>query len=554
MFCMAMVLLPTVCADTKKPAPEPRVSSVHPLTGQAGSSYAAIVRGNALKDAHALTFSTNNISARVLRAEAETATEADAKAKPELLHVEVSIGAATQAGNHSFRVLSPEGVSNEISLRVVAEPVVQESKLTGALERFPAVVSGRIDRRGETDAYWIQATAGQTLTFEAYSGHASFDPALSLYEQSGSWFDPQRLNKIAFNDEPLFFPGLSTNARLAYTFEKPGRYSLKVQAFSGQGGPDFVYELRVTPGIADPPALHPKQTGWEERQFTRRLASDWLQQLSRRGGIAVVQKRPETYRAVLEGSASAAPVMTAPGLVEGRLTSPAEAHVIKLKVDQPQSLVIEIETPEATMPRFNPVIRLMEPGGTEIATNVYTKLNNNGLYMMKMIQAKTAVPLRAAGEYTLQIRDIITDRAGQDFAYRVLVRPRIPHIGRIIVAEETVNLQPGVTKPLTVSIEREEDFAGHVALHASGLPAGVTAVTGVPNPVEKPPLPNGGKLERYTPKTQNAALLLVAAPDAPVTPAPVTIEITARPMVDGELGEPIVVKKIPVMVLTRRPS
>lgn len=553
MLASAIVLTAVMPAATKT-TPEPRLTSIDPFAGQLGHTYRAVVRGTTLEGSHSIGFREKGLHARILHIEPEPA-QPDAKSSlvTSSVHIEITIDAGTPPGDHSFSVLTPNGISNEISLHVEADPVISEIDVQGDLGRFPMVVSGRISNRGEIDAYWLKAEAGQTLMFEAISGYAAFDPVLSLYESSGSWFDPQRLNKIAYNDEPLFFPGLSTNARLVHRFAKSGRYCLKVQAFSGQGGPDFVYGLRLSPKVTGPPLLHPRQTGWEERQFTRPLPADWLEQLSRRGGIPGSSKCPETYHAVRAGSGDV-PVIAAPGMVVGFLTSPAEEHLIKLKVEQPQSLVIEIETPQATMPRFNPVIRLMEPGGAEIATNVYTKLNNNGLYMMKMIQVKTAAPLRAPGEYTMRIRDITSDRAGDDFAYRVLVRPQIPHIGKMVVSEENVNIEAGAAKPLTVTIEREEDFAGHIALSVSGLPAGITSMNGVLNPVEKPPLPNGGKLERYTPKTQNAALLLVAAPDAPATPWPVSIEVTARPMVNGHLGEPILVKKVPVMVLARRPS
>jgi hypothetical protein len=136
----------------------------------------------------------------------------------------------------------------------------------------------------------------------------------------------------------------------------------------------------------------------------------------------------------------------------------------------------------------------MEPGGREIATDVYTKRNNNGLYMMKMIEPKTTVSLSAPGEYTLQIRDIATNGGGPDFAYRVLVRLQIPHVGRITVTEDHINLEAGGSHPLTVTIDREEGFSGYVTVAVEGLPAGVTAVAALDNPIEKPPLPNGGKL------------------------------------------------------------
>jgi len=247
-------------------------------------------------------------------------------------------------------------------------------------------------------------------------------------------------------------------------------------------------------------------------------------------------------------------VMTPPGVIEGRIEKPGEAHVIQVKVDKAQDLAIEIETPEATMPRFNPVVRLMEPGGTEIVTDVYTKLNNNGLYMMKMIQPKTAFTLSAPGLYTLQIRDITTDHGGADFVYRVLVRPQIPHVGKLTASLDHLNLHPGETKALTVTLDREEEFGGVVALEAAGLPAGVTAIAAMEKPIERPPLPNGGKLERYTPKPQTASLLFVTSPDAVPSEQPATVRVTARPVVKGQLGAPIRVGEIPAMVIAKRPS
>jgi hypothetical protein len=206
------------------------------------------------------------------------------------------------------------------------------------------------------------------------------------------------------------------------------------------------------------------------------------------------------------------------------------------------------------MPRFNPIVRLTESGGNEIVTNVYTKLNNNGLYMMKMIQPKTAFTLSAPGVYTLQIRDITTDHSGPDFVYRVLVRQQLPHIGKLTSSADHLNLQPGETKTLTVTLDREEEFDGVVALEAEGLPPGVVAVAAMEKPIERPPLPNGGKLERYTPKPQTASLLLVTSPDATPSEQPVLVRVNARPVIKGQLGAPIRVGDIPAMVIARRPS
>lgn len=542
----AVAILAAARAETAEPTAEPRVSTIYPFAGQRNSSYQAIIRGAGLEGARAVLFTEPSIRASVVRVEG-----VKVESEPAALHVDVSIGSGTVPGAHRFRVITPRGVSNEGTLRVVDDAVTTEERAGNPLTQFPAVINGRITQAGEIDTYWIQADEGQTLTFEAVSGHGPFDPSLSLYEPSGSWFDSAKLNRLAFLDEPLYFPGLSTDARLVHRFSRSGKYCLKLAAFSGMGGPDFTYELRIVPGETPAPSLRPTvEPAWDERRFTRLFEKDWLAKLGRRG-MTEAPGAPEIYRA---GGLAEVQSVTAPALIEGAIARPAEVHSVRLKVDKPQDLVLEIETPAATMPRFNPVVRVLEPGGAEIVTNVYTKLNNNGLYMMKMIQAKTAFSLHAPGEYRVEIRDITTGRAGADFHYRVLLRRKIPHIGKVEAVEDHVNLEPGRSKPVTIHVDREEDFAGFVAVIAENLPAGVSAITGIENPAEKPPLPNGGKVERYTARTQTTVLMLVAAPDATPSETPAMVRVIARPVVDGRMGDAIAVKEIPVMVVARRPS
>jgi hypothetical protein len=522
---------------------EPKISSIYPGGGQRGTAFDAEVRGANMAGARCVLFDGSGVEAKILGGGEE--------ADKELLRLQITVGADATSGRHSFRIVTARGVSNRSFLSVSAEPVLQEAEVNGQLRQFPVIINGRIASPGESDSYWIEASAGETLTFEATSFSDEFDPSVVLSEPSGSWFDSHRLNPIASNDEPLFFPGLSTNARLVARFPKSGKYCVQVQGFSGQGSADFVYQLRIVRGVTEAPSLHPEiAAAWEERQFTRSLSNDRLDELARRGGTAPNHTAVETFRAVPE-SAQQIPVMTAPGVVEGRIEKPGEAHLIRLKVDKRQDLAIEVETPAATLPRFNPVVRLMEPGGREIATDVYTKLNNNGLYMMKMIEAKTTVSLNAPGEYTIQVRDITTGEAGPDFRYRVLVRPQIPHVGKIEVAEDHVNLEAGSSLPLNVVIDREEGFSGYITVGVEGLPAGVTAVAALENPAEKPPLPNGGKLERYVAKEQRTSVMLVAAADAPLSDMPAIVRVVVRVVSAGQMQEPIAVKEIPLMIVAR---
>src|SRR5207249_701536 len=189
------------------------------------------------------------------------------------------------------------------------------------------------------------------------------------------------------NDERLYFPGLSTDARLVEQFAHAGKYCVRVQGFSGQGGPDCVYQLRIVRGVTPPPSLHPTlKANWEERQFTRRLAANRMEELAHRGGVGSSAGEPAFVRAshlptagARQDAGSPAGLPTPTVIIEGRIDQPGVAHLIRLKIEKPQDIAIEVETPEATLPRFNPVVRLMEPGGREIAGDVYTKRNNNGL-------------------------------------------------------------------------------------------------------------------------------------------------------------------------------
>lgn len=523
------------CADPPKAAPEPKLTSVYPLTVPAVGEARFTVYGTALEGARKILTADPSFPARVV---SSTASEAV---------VAVTFPAACGEPVRTFRVVTPRGVSNEAKIHCTAWRTVDESSPIGEL---PVLVNGALTKRGETDGFGIDARVGETIAVEAVSGLAAFDPAVSIWAPASSWFDDSRLERVAFQDEPLYFPGLDTTPRLTYRFERAGRHQIRIASFHGQGGPGYSYSLRISRQLEGESDLHPiGKPEWPERWFTRRLGPEWLNALPVRGNEKPL-KPIETYRAVVEGTPNV-PVIRETGLIEGRLGAPDEAHEIRLEITAPRDLAIEIETPEAAMPRFNPVVRVMQPGGHEVVTNVYTKLNNNGLYMMKMIQAKTTVTLRSVGEYRIQIRDITSDCWSKDFAYRVLIRPQVPHLGEITLAEDRINLEPGQSKPLTVNIDREEGFKGFVAITVDGLPPGVTAVTGLENPVEKPPLPNAGRRERYYPVTQTATVMLVAAPDATPSTEPALARVSVRPVVDGRVGEPALVRTIPVMAVSR---
>jgi len=550
------LLAGTALAANPKSETEPRAFSIHPLGNPPGSSYDAQIRGVKLQDAQALWFETEGIQARIDHAQRDPEADPTASTPPDVVNVHVAIAPAAKPGSYLFRVVTKQGVSNAISLRVTTERTIGEPEnLTGdpehapRLETFPLVVNGRIAKKGELDYYRFDAQAGETLSFEAFSGFSAFDPSITILESSGSWFDPHRLNRVAFNDEPLYFPDFSTDAKLVHRFERGGSYLVSVAAFEGQGSSNDVYQLRISAGPGTPPSLRalPKP-GWQEHTFTRRVSADWLRQIRKRGALDPHPDDPETFHAV-EDSVKPLPAMKVPGIVEGVISQPGETQRIAFQVKEAQDLVLEVETADATVPLFNPVVRVLDAAGREVVTNVYSQLNNCGGYMMKTIQPKMVISLRAAGDYSLEIHDATADIAGKNFAYRLLVRPQIPHIGKVEVEQERINLAPGGAKQISVTIEREENYSGLVALSVEGLPPGVSAVAGSEAEEDKPPLMNGGKVERYFPKKQKSVLLLTAAPDARVSSLPQMARVVVRPIKEGKVAQVVDTEFVPLMVV-----
>src|SRR5258708_120538 len=218
---------------------------------------------------------------------------------------------------------------------------------------------------------------------------------------------------------------------------------VQVAAYEGQGASNDVYQLRICAGAGSATSLRalPKP-GWQEHTFTRRVSADWLKRLRERGALNQSAEDLETFHAV-EDSVKPLPSMKVPGIVEGVISLPGATQRIAFHIKDAQDLVWEVETADATVRLFNPVVRVLDSTGREVVTNVYTQLNNCGGYMMKTIQPKTLVSFHAAGDYSLEIHDITAGAAGTNFAYRGLIRPQIPHLRKIEVQQERINLPPG---------------------------------------------------------------------------------------------------------------
>ena len=596
---------------TDKPPGEPQLISVFPVGARQAATIQAEVRGRELQGAYGVWFDTEGLRAEVEgigEIEFEAAKDYEPNAlknrQGQLVSLKVEVDPDTPRGVHQLRVLTPQGISNSLEFAVTSLPAVGEAETphnsagTAQAVRIPTTIEGKISQGGEVDYYAFEVSPGEDLMFEVFCNAppgsfmgppGQFDPELTLYELTGSWFDPRRATRLAFNDEPGS-PHVSNAPRLTYQFNKAGRYLVRVSSFMWKGSPDYSYQLRITPSEGSAADELPAEGGdsspavsaWQERAFKRVLEPDRLEQLWSR----TVPRRATEPATTPGGSAageasggvqaerddlsidstvpliviaeepndefSQALAVTVPTVLEGAIEHPGDVDVFKFKVETGQGLAFEIETPEKGPPFFNPRLGVFDAGDNEFLTNVYKRISRNFTFYLKTVEPKTIYTFELGGEYYLQIRDVTSRYGDPSFRYRVLIRPQAPHVGDVVVEQKQINLARGGAKKLTVTTDQEEGFAGEIALKVEGLPPGVDAVTGTEvDPDRGPPLDEGHK-KRFVPKSQTAVIMLVASEDAPLTRWPKFIRVVARPVVDGKIGPPLPLEEIPLMVVDSR--
>ena len=583
-------------ADEAPPAEprEPELRSLFPVSVQRGRVLELEIRGKDLEKCYGVWFGTGGLSGEVARIEGMQFQEKKGLRAEKLwvqgqrVSLRVQVDSGVPLGKHELRLVTPAGVSNALGMVVVDEPVSLEAPGSRSQParaqpvEIPTLLNGKLSRNGEIDFYSFRASSGDRLLIQALSNTTvtKFDGVrLTLYKEGGSWFDPERPERLLF----------SPQSRITHLCRESGRYLVEVSSNLGVGGPDFFYQLRVTtseaagPGAPEVVLIPPSALAEIEQPFRRKLGPsrlDWLesrtvpadkarengspQQTPGAGsngiasGSGVSPERSVPAEAAGNGFLSevepndlpeqAAPILL-PQLLEGAIQRPGDVDWFRFEVAAGTSLALELETPEAAPPRFNPRVAVLDADGQEVLTNYFRKIAGDGDDWVRIIQAKTLYTFDRAGLYRLQVRDI-TPRSGVPaFRYRLLLRPQVPHVGRIEATPEVVNLRPGQAKKVTILSDQEEGFGGDILFSADGLPGQVQFLPGAEvEPHKEPPLPEIHK-ERFVPKNQTTTVLLAAAPGAPSTRMPTRVRLSARPVVGGKVGEAIAAGELLVMVL-----
>jgi len=591
-------------AQVQREVTEPKLSSVFPLGGRRGTNAQVEVRGNLLAGAYAVWFDSGGLSGRVLKVE-EVKEEVKEKAssyqkkpeKPPVVYralIDVEIQPTAPLEIYSLRLVSPRGISDAVPFRVVNEPVVVETANPHQTVRqaqpvnFPAIINGKLEKPGELDFYSFHAKQGQELTFEVVSSQ-NCDPRLALYPQGGSWFGPERPTRLLMKEERTS-DLMPLEARGTYRILEAGEYFLEVSSLFGKGTPNSSYQVWIAFREQSPryEAQSEQPPGeWPERSFSRKLNDNWMTNLEARaveagdesttqakGGSSTqgsgvdsgaergpkkVLRLPSCPSSVAEREpndrAAQAQDISVPAVIEGTIEPPGDVDNFKFKVEPGQKLALEIETPDAKPPYFNPRLGIVDSQDHELFSNVERRLsmfNNNAdpQVYLKSVEPKAIYTFERGGEYVLQIRDVTSRYGNPSYRYRILLRPEIPHVGEVSVEDgDRINLSRGEPKRLTITASYEEGFTGDLSFTFTGLPEGVQAFPAVQFNDGRAPLEVTVNPDVIAPKPQKTTIVLLASPEAPLTSKPMIVQLHCHPIAKGRLGPNLLVREIPLMVV-----
>ncbi len=570
-------------ASTPEKAP-PTLNSVFPLGGAQGSHFPATVRGQNLDAAHHVWFDCQDLSAEIeaiKEIELDDEEEQYLPAAPEAekleqklyeLRLRVLIAANARLGAHEMRLVTPLGATGTLLLLVSSEPVVLETDQPHTILaeaqhlRLPAVVNARLAESGEVDYYSFDVAAGQGLQLEVRTTYfpdltESGDPQLVLFKPGGSWFDPHRGVRLEVTD--LWRPPPGESAQITYhrlprvrrVFQESGRYVARVDTVGGQSGPDYSYQLRIfevdrteRPNQERWGPLFTAHTGskveWSGHDFsdplgTNRLDLLWARSASPAPFPGLIKVVTENEPNDLENRALKIPV---PTILQCAIDVPDDVDWFQFQAESGDRLAFEIETPYLPPPFFNPRFALFDSDGRELANNVYRELGGDGDDWIKTLAPKILYAFDSAGDFLIQVRDLTSRVGGEEFSYRLVVRPQVSHVGKVVAEKvDRIHLASGKSKSVGVTVELEEGFEGDVALSIENLPPGVSAVPALraADKSRRPSGKRGGQLNRarHFPRLSSLAIMFIASGNGPATTLPQPITIVARPILEGKIGD-----------------
>jgi len=476
-----------LCAATMSAQPVPKLTSVSPEWIERGTTSVVTLEGENLSEVTRFIFSgeggltATNAPPPAYSANLESSRGGIVPGEDDERKLRVSVTVAPEAplGARELRAVTATGVSEPVIVNVdflsqITEREPNNDTNHAQLVELPVAINGVIRESAESDFFRFKAQKAQRLIFDVYAFRSGspLDSSLALLDTDG---------KELVRSEDV--NGL--DSLIDFTVAHDGEYFLQIRDFRYQGAKDFKYrivagELPCLDGIfplggqrgksvevslrgRNLDALSKMKLKVEptapmgQQEIRARTAKGYSNPvLFDVGGLAEFTET-EPNNSLTNANAANLPVV-----INGRINGEKDVDQFKFKVEKDQTFIFEVEASRFGSP-LDAVLYLTDAKGKVI------QQNDDAVGADARIEQRFG----EAGEYVIKIRDLL-ERNGEDFAYRLVVRPPKPDF-TVSFYPDTPRLYRGSYTVVSVEVQRQAGFDGAVEARLQNVPAGVTA-------------------------------------------------------------------------------
>lgn len=485
---LLLLLLLLVLAQALTAAP-PTLVELRPRGAERGRPFTLTILGRDIPEGAKIWSTMPATFTPVVAQPAETLSMAQGRSAQFLVEPRGDL----TPGVYPIRIETSAGISNVLLFSVGTFPELTEQESlpysqpnrndtienSEPVQTVPVTLNGTI-RGAERDLYRVSGKAGETRVFEVESRRcgSAVDAVLRILDGSG--------NQLARSDDAQ---GAGLDPRIEFKFPREGYYYVEVRdaRFSTQA--QNFYRLKMG---AYPHAESFFPLGAQRGQAASVTFSG--------GNLAAPLKTDVDLKTTPELALFTtvaipnSPVMpflfavgndvewteppmpiSAPGVINGRLTQPGEADRYKIQVTPGEKLLIEVQARELGTSKLEAIITAYDPSGKKLdsagdkplpedvfAVQGTSRTSNDPFLNLRVPEG--------VHEITLGIEDL-AGRGGANYGYRVAVRKQGEDF-RLSVATPQVNIPKGGTAIVAVNADRR-GYDGPIELTVADLPKGV---------------------------------------------------------------------------------
>jgi hypothetical protein len=450
--------------------PLPRLLTIMPMGGQAGTTFEVTITGENLEEVGELLFSSPLVTAKPV-------TGADGKRVESKFSVTIAPDAPV--GLCDARVMSRLGVSSARAFSVNKLPEVTRTKPNNSVETALALPMNTICNATMTkraaDYYSFQGVKGKRVVVDcaAVGIDSRLTPVVILADAQGRDLMVNR-----------------TGGMIDFTPEADGAYLVKVNDLTFQGGERHFYRLALREVNGSDPAPRQPQTQMVS-------AMSWPP-----AGLA---EKASMNEAEPNNAAPQAQKITLPCDVAGSFFPAADVDTFEFTAKKGEVWWVEVGSERLGLNTdpFVLVQHVKKTGDDETTTDVAElydipspmKTSSNGYsydgppYDAGTPDVNGKFEVKEDGVYRLQVRDLFGGtRSDANNVYRLLVRQAAPDFSLAAWAvhmtlrngdraslSKPMALRAGDSRVFEVVVQRRDGFDGEIEIAMHGLPAGVSA-------------------------------------------------------------------------------